>query len=101
MSSPGTGPSVTLITVSVDAQGNPTVNYSDVTIWSTLGQQVKWVSANLPFIITFAAGTPFAESSDCGPTAPSGPIQAGASGDYKYSVQVGSKILDPRIVVRP
>jgi hypothetical protein len=101
MNSPGSGPSVKMITVGVDAQGNPTVNPSDVTIWSTLGDQVKWMSAGIPFLITFADGTPFAESSYSGPIAPSGPIQEGATGDYKYCVQVGAKILDPRIVVRP
>jgi hypothetical protein len=101
MSSPGGGPSVKLITVGVDAQGNPTCNPLDVEIWSTLGDTVKWMSSGIGFVITFASASPFAESRFSGPSVSSGAIQPGASGDYKYSVQVGSKILDPKIGVRP
>lgn len=95
------GPSVVLITVGVDANGNPTVSTSDAILWSTHGDTAKWVSANVPFTVTFASGTPFAYSTYIGPNASSGAIQAGASGDYKYSVQVGTKILDPKLIVRP
>ena len=101
MSSPGGGPSVKLITVSVDSQGNPIVDHADVDLWSTNSDTCKWVSANIPFQITFAAGSPFAQSSYSGPSAPSGAIQSGATGPYKYSVQVGSKILDPKLIVHP
>jgi hypothetical protein len=101
MSSPGGGPSVKLITVSVDAQGNPTVDQANVELWSTNSDTCKWVSANIPFKITFAAGSPFAQSSYSGPSASSGAIQSGATGPYKYSVQVGSKILDPMVIIRP
>ena len=101
MSSPGVGPSVKLITIGVDAQGNPTCQPATIEIWSTLGDQVKWMSAAIPFQITFAAGSPFAQSSFSGPIAPSGPIKEGATGSYKYSVQVGSKVLDPRVDIKP
>jgi hypothetical protein len=101
MSSPGGGPSVKLITVSVDSQGNPTVDQASVDLWSTNGDTCKWMSRNIPFVITFAAGSPFAQSSYSGPSASSGSIQSGATGSYKYSVQVGSKILDPMIIIRP
>lgn len=101
MSSPSGGPSVTIITVSVDASGNPTVDQANVDLWSTNGDTCKWMSANIPFKITFAAGSPFAQSSYSGPSAPSGAIKAGATGSYKYSVQVGGKILDPAIIIHP
>jgi plastocyanin len=101
MSSPGGGPSVKLVTVGVDAQGNPTCSPTTVDIWSTVGDTVKWVSSGVAFLITFASSSPFAESRFSGPMASSGAIQPGATGSYKYSVQVGSKILDPDVKVHP
>jgi hypothetical protein len=101
MSSPGGGPSIKLVTIAVDAQGNPTCNPMEVDIWSTLGDTVKWMSSGIGFLIIFASGSPFAESRFSGPSISSGAIQAGASGGYKYSVQVGSKILDPGLKVHP
>jgi len=101
MSSPGVGPSVKLITIGVDAQGNPTCTPLSVDIWSTLGDTVKWMSSGVAFLITFASGSPFAESRFSGPMASSGAIQPGATGNYKYSVQVGSKILDPDVKIHP
>jgi hypothetical protein len=101
MSSPGFGGSVVQITVGIDSAGNPTVDQTDVTLWSTKGDSCKWVSANIPFMITFAAGTPFANSNFSDVSGTSGAIQTGATGPYKYSVRVGTKILDPRLIVRP
>ncbi len=97
----GGGSSVKLVMVGVDAQGNPTVDHADIEIWSTAGDQVKWMSAGIPFLITFAAGSPFAQSSYSGPSVLSGAISSGATGPYKYSVKVGVKTLDPRVIVRP
>ena len=90
-----------LIKVAVDAQGNPTVDQDSVDLWSTSGETCKWVSANIPFRIIFSANTPFAESSFSGPSASSGSLHPGATGTYKYSVQVGNKVLDPKLVVHP
>jgi len=101
MSSPGGGPSVKLITIGVDAQGDPTCTPMEVDIWSTLGDTVKWMSSGITFLITFASGSPFAETHFSGPIVSSGAIQAGASGGYKYSVNVGGKILDPDLKVHP
>ncbi len=101
MSSPGGGPSVKLITVGVDSQGNPTVNPVDCALLSTTGEQCKWMSSNIPFQINFAAGSPFAQSEFSGPSAPSGAIQSGATGPYKYNVTVGAKVLDPRVIIHP
>ncbi len=101
MSTPGFGPSVKLVTIGVDAQGNPTATPTDLDIWSTMGDQVKWMGPGIPFQIIFAADSPFSQSRFNGPQASSGPIRSGASGEYKYSVQVGNKVLDPKIIVRP
>lgn len=101
MGSPASGPPAKVITISVDSQGNPAASPADQTIWSTLGDSVKWLSSGFGFVINFAAGSPFAASTFNGPIALSGAIQAGATGPYKYSVQVGTKILDPKIIVRP
>jgi len=95
------GASVKLIVVGVDAQGNPTVDFANVDLWSTLGDQCKWVSSNISFQINFAAGSPFGASKFSGTSVASGALQPGATGAYKYSVQVGSKILDPQISVHP
>ncbi len=95
------GGSVNVIVVGVDGNGNPTVDKPSADIWSTNGDTVKWTSNNIPFTVSFGLNTPFAYSTYIGPTANSGAIQHGFSGAYKYSVQVGTKILDPRIIVRP
>jgi hypothetical protein len=101
MSSPGGGPSVKLITIDVDAHGNPTCSPLNVDVWSTMGDTVKWISSGIGFLITFDSGSPFTESRFSGPSVSSGAIKAGASGPFKYSVNIGGKILDPRIAVHP
>ncbi len=101
MSSPGGGPSVKLITIDVDAQGNPTCNPMDVDLWSTLGDTIKWMSSGIAFLITFDSGSPFTESRFSGPSVASGAIRPGVSGSFKYSVNVGGKSLDPKVGIHP
>jgi hypothetical protein len=101
MGSPGGGPPAKVITIGVDAQGNPTCNPMDIDIWSTLGDTINWVSSGIVFLITFPLSSPFALSSFYGPNASSGPIRAGVSGSFKYSVHVSGKILDPKVGVHP
>jgi hypothetical protein len=101
MSSPGGGPPPKVVTIGVDEQGSPTCDPMDVDIWSTLGDTINWVSSGIVFLITFASGSPFSLSSFYGPDALSGPIRAGASGSFKYSVHVNGKILDPKVGVHP
>ena len=93
------------IRVSTNAQGMPQVNIQDLEIWSTQGDQVQWVGVG-PYVVFFSSGSPFASSTftcPAGSSTPqsSGPITAGASGSFKYNVQVNGKILDPRIIVKP
>lgn len=101
MSSPGGGPSVKLVTIGVDAQGNPTANPMDVDLWSTVGDTMKWVSSGIAFQIAFDSGSPFSQSTFSGPSVASGGIRTGVSGSFKYSVHVNGKILDPKVGIHP
>ena len=93
------------VQVTTDSQGSPAVNTPDVEIWSTKGDQVEWAGTG-PFIIDFGGNTPFSASiftnmSASSAVLVSGPIKTGATGPYKYSVKIGSKVLDPRIIIQP
>jgi len=101
MSSPGGGPLIKIVTVGVDANGNPTCNPMDVDLWSTEGDTMKWHSSGIAFLITFDSGSPFTESRFSGPSASSGAIRPGVSGSFKYSVNVAGKILDPKVGIHP
>jgi hypothetical protein len=101
MSSPGSGPLAKLVTIGVDAQGTPTCTPMTVDLWLNLGDTVKWVSAGLAFRITFGSGTPFDSVVFSGPLASSGSLKDGATGVYKYSIQIGDGVLDPDVKVHP
>jgi hypothetical protein len=101
MGSPGGGRLAKVVTIGVDAQGNPTCDPMDIDIWSTLGDTINWASSGIVFLITFPLSSPFSLSSFYGPNASSGPIRAGVAGSFKYSVDVNGKILDPKVGVRP
>ena len=80
--------------------GLPTVDSDAVELWSTKGEQIEWISDH-DFVICFPHDSPF-ESRHFYPGSPtSGKIKHGATGRYKYSVEIGGKILDPTIIVRP
>jgi hypothetical protein len=101
MSSPGGGPPPKVVTIGVDAQGNPTCDPMEVAIWSTLGDTVNWVSSGIVFLITFPLTSPFSQSNFYGPNVCTGPIRAGVSGLFKYEVHVNGNILDPKVGVHP
>ena len=93
------------IQITANAQGSPVVNIPDVTLWSPDGDQAQWNGTG-PYEVYFPTESPFSNSSfNCpsGSSAPlcSGPLNVGATGDYKYNVRIGTKVLDPKVTVKP
>lgn len=82
------------------ANGEPSVDNENVVLWSTEGDQLEWVSDH-DFVICFPRNSPF-KSNHFGSHNPrSGSIKPGASGKYKYNVEVNGQILDPTVIVKP
>lgn len=80
--------------------GMPSVDCDAIELWSTKGEQVEWVSEH-DFVICFPRESPF-ESRHFHPRSPaSGRIKEGATGRYKYNVEIGGRVLDPTIIVKP
>jgi hypothetical protein len=96
------------VTVSVDANGMPAVAPDPIT--AREGDKVHWVfqgPAAREFAIKFtsAADSPFDWSEQKG-TQVRGTVKSGAAKDrkrteYKYSVDVEGKVLDPKIIIEP
>lgn len=95
------------IMVTVGADGMPEVDTDSLTVCE--GDTVRWVfqGAARQFSILFTGdqGSPFDWNEQTGATV-TGVVKAGAAKDgqqtpYKYDVKVGSKTLDPKIIVVP
>jgi hypothetical protein len=82
----------------------PTVDQDTIYPNSDLGDQMVW-NCNHPsksFRVIFDRGrSPFASSTFDNQNCHSGPIQPGATGEYKYSVEIDGHINDPRIIIQP
>lgn len=97
------------VAVTVDANGQPEV--APEPIYAREGDEVHWVFRGNPakdFIVTFTGGegSPFDWKTSKGENGASvtGTVRAGAAKDgqrtrYKYAVDVGGKVLDPRIII--
>lgn len=91
------------VIVDVDAQGKPTVDKDTVHVSKGKNDQVVWTNhASSTATITFST-SPFHKSSftiHAGASVGSGPaaVSAGTK-HYKYSITIGSKTLDPVVVV--
>ena len=85
-------------------EGNaPTVDKDTIILRSDLGDQMNWICDHpgKKFRVTFEGKTPFASFTFDDQNYQSGPIQPGATGEYKYSVEIDGHINDPRIIVQP
>ena len=94
------------IKISVDKNGKPQIASAtkSVTIDRTKDEEVLWVS-NLAFRIDFKAGSPFYEDQFDKTHRRSGLVRRGVLSsrfrEYKYSIEINGKTLDPQIKVFP
>jgi hypothetical protein len=92
-----------VVRVTVNEDGYPKVEPDFVEIDRRLDERVVWQAEDgVNFTICFGDETPF-ESFHFHPALrSSGSVRQGASGgEYKYSVEVNGKVIDPKIGVKP
>jgi len=94
------------IEITVDKQGKPHIaeNLGAVTLNRTKDEEVAWVS-ELPFRIDFKGDSPFYESQFSEKERRSGLVRRGVIAsefrEYKYTIEINGKTLDPVIKVFP
>lgn len=81
----------------------PAVDQDKIEIWSTRNEEVEWVCDHpgQEFYICFEKRSPFQQQHFHSGNNRSGPIQPGASGSYKYSIEVNGQVLDPTVIIKP
>jgi hypothetical protein len=84
----------------------PTVDNDSIVIDREQGGEdveIVWVcnSTDKDFYICFSAESPFQQRHFHRGNSRSGSIKAGASGRYKYNIEIDGHILDPQVIVRP
>lgn len=82
------------------ANGMPSVDNEAIELWSTEGEQVEWVSDH-NFVICFPRESPFESRHFHTGSRVSGKIRPGATGRYKYNVEVNGQVLDPTVIIKP
>jgi|SRR5882762_6330783 len=98
------GGSQKIVVVSVGSNGYPSVSPDFILIDRTLGETVLWQARpGVNFTVSFDGNnSPFQNSHFSNGSPASGAIRTGALGtDYKYSVEVNGKVIDPKVGVRP
>ncbi len=92
-----------VVRVCMSEDGYPRVEPDSITINRHEGETVVWkAEPGVNFTICFGDETPF-ESFHFHPCSPSsGKTREGANGgEYKYSVEVNGKVIDPKVYVVP
>ena len=91
------------VTVSVGEDGYPRVEPDYIAIDRRLDEKVVWkAEPGVNFTICFGDESPFESLHfhSCMPA--SGSVRKGATGgEFKYSVEVNGKIIDPTVKVKP
>jgi len=82
---------------SVDTDQDPIYLRSD------LGDELVWTCDHpgKSFRIFFVDKSPFDNWAFDEKNNRSGPIRAGATGEYKYSIAIDGKVNDPKIIIQP
>jgi hypothetical protein len=95
-------PTVRQVTISLQ-NGMPTVDQDPIEIWSTNSESIQWIASpsNLQFTVCFPTESPFSDRHFHDHRPDSGPISPGATGRYKYTIEVNGRLLDPGVIVRP
>ncbi len=92
----------TRINIGIGPGGVPTVDQDPVTVDRLNYEEVEWVGANgQGFYVCFVDESPFEQRHFHSSNSRSGQATAGATGRYKYSVEINGKILDPTIIIKP
>lgn len=83
--------------------GKPAVDQDEIEIWSTKGEEVEWSCdhAGQEFYICFGGKSPFKQRHFHSRNNQSGPVRPGASGSYKYSIEIDGQVLDPTVIIKP
>ena len=92
-----------IVKVSINEDGYPRVEPDHIEINRLQDERVVWrAEEGVNFTICFGDETPF-ESLHFHPCLPkSGTVRQGATGgEYKYSVEVNGKVIDPKVGVKP
>lgn len=91
------------VTILHNPGAKPGVDQDSIEIWSTKGEQVEWACDNpsKEFYICFGENTPFQQQHFHSTGNKSGPIKSGASGKYKYSIEIDGQVLDPTVIIKP
>jgi hypothetical protein len=82
----------------------PSVDQDTIYLRSDLGDEMVWTCdhPSKNFRVTFETGrSPFASATFDNRNSHSGPILPGATGPYKYSVEIDGHINDPRVIIQP
>jgi hypothetical protein len=85
------------------ANGKPYVDQDPIEIWSTNNEELQFVADDprTVFYVCFPEKTPFAQYHYSSADPLSGPIQSGATGEYKYNLEIDGEIVDPIVIIRP
>lgn len=99
---PKTFPNARQVTITY-RDGIISVDQDPIELWSTNGDTLEWVPvpSNLEFTVCFDRESPFYDRHFHHYKTQSGPINKGATGRYKYCIEVDGKILDPGVLIRP
>lgn len=83
--------------------GKPAVDQDPIEIWSTKGEELEWTCDHpgQEFYICFAGKSPFKQQHFHSRNNRSGAIRTGATGPYKYSIEIDGHVLDPTVIIRP
>ena len=86
-----------------NSNGKPYVDQDPIELWSTKYEELQFVpdDSNAVFYVCFPRTTPFAQYHYSNAQPNSGPIQPGATGEYKYNLELDGEIIDPIVIIRP
>lgn len=90
------------ITVDIGPGGIPTIDQDPVIVNRDNYEEVEWVGPDgQEYYVCFVAESPFEQRHFHSRNRRSGLARDGATGRYKYTVEVNGKILDPTIIIKP
>ena|SRR5947209_6627479 len=99
----GKGPQRKTIKIKHNPGNLPSVDQDSVHISATQGDEVEWVCepADKDFDVRFDQNSPFEQNHYHRKNNRTGRVKADATGEYKYSVTIDGKLLDPTVIVHP
>jgi hypothetical protein len=91
------------INISVGPGGVPVVDQDPVVVNRDSGPyEIEWIGPDgVEYTVCFVAESPFDQRHFHRLNRRSGFAKTGATGRYKYNVEIDGKILDPTIIIKP